>query len=182
MSYPMSEDIKTAITAILNELWGCGLGAGHDTVTRFERERMREEHIDDALNQISAVLSASASPKPDMDAAKRLRLLCNMLGLKHGVPDDDAMLMQCQFAVFGVMRAALEASASDKKESETFNDLAKDVLNVLNSFDYAADEDSATGASYFNARINEDWFFYVKHRVERAAIAANAGKDKDGGS
>src|SRR5690606_22975005 len=58
------------------------------------------EEVTAAWNR-RAILSASASPKPDMDAAKRLRLLCNMLGLKHGVPDDDAMLMECQFSVFG---------------------------------------------------------------------------------
>ncbi len=45
----------TELKSILNELWSCGVGAGHDLVTRFEGNRMQEEHVDDAFNRITAL-------------------------------------------------------------------------------------------------------------------------------
>ena len=44
--------------------------------------------------------------------------------------------------------------------------LMRDCLALLESFDYEDDEDSQSKA-FFNAHINADWFFHVKHSIER---------------
>ena len=40
------------------------------------------------------------------------------------------------------------------------------VLEILNAFEYEADEDSSMGMSFFTARLSEDWFFHVKWKLE----------------
>lgn len=45
------------------------------------------------------------------------------------------------------------------------------VLEILNSFDYEADEDSCMGMSFFTGRISEDGFFTTKLRLEEALKA-----------
>ena len=42
-----------------------------------------------------------------------------------------------------------------------------DVVQLLNAFDYEADEDSCMGMSFFTARLSEDGFFSVKFKLER---------------
>lgn len=44
--------------------------------------------------------------------------------------------------------------------------LLKECLEILNLFDYVADEDSMSN-SIFKATINEDVFFDLKHRIEK---------------
>ena len=44
----------------------------------------------------------------DLDAAKRLRRVCKLLGLEDAVPAGDADLMTVQFAVFGMIASAIE--------------------------------------------------------------------------
>ena len=41
------------------------------------------------------------------------------------------------------------------------------VVQLLNEFDYEADEDSCMGMSFFTARLPEDGFFSVKFKLER---------------
>jgi len=43
--------------------------------------------------------------------------------------------------------------------------LLRDVAKILANFDYERDEDSDS-KSFFKARINEDWFFHVKHAID----------------
>lgn len=45
------------------------------------------------------------------------------------------------------------------------------VLEILNAFDYEADEDSCMGMSFFTGRISEDGFFATKWRLEAALKA-----------
>lgn len=45
------------------------------------------------------------------------------------------------------------------------------VLEILNAFDYEADEDSCMGMSFFTGRISEDGFFITKRRLEAALKA-----------
>ena len=40
------------------------------------------------------------------------------------------------------------------------------VVEILDAFAYESDEDSCTGMSFFAARLNEDWFFHVKWKLE----------------
>lgn len=40
-----------------------------------------------------------------------------------------------------------------------------DVVQLLNAFDYEADEDSCMGMSFFTARLPEDGFFSVKFKL-----------------
>lgn len=54
--------------------------------------------------------------------------------------------------------------------------IIQDVLNLLEEFKYESDEDSGS-YSFFEARINEDWFFLVKHRLEKT-LAMLKGDDK----
>jgi hypothetical protein len=49
----------------------------------------------------------------------------------------------------------------------------RDCLSLLESFDYEDDEDSQSKA-FFNAHINADWFFHVKHSIERQLEAKAA--------
>ena len=51
--------------------------------------------------------------------------------------------------------------------------LMRDCLALLESFDYEDDEDSQSKA-FFNAHINADWFFHVKHSIERQLEAKAA--------
>ncbi len=40
------------------------------------------------------------------------------------------------------------------------------VLDILNAFNYEADEDSCMGMSFFEARLCEDSFFHIKWKLE----------------
>lgn len=51
--------------------------------------------------------------------------------------------------------------------------LMRDCLALLEIFDYEDDEDSQSKA-FFNAHINADWFFHVKHSIERQLEAKAA--------
>ena len=44
--------------------------------------------------------------------------------------------------------------------------LMRECFDILGSFDYEDDEDSQFKA-FFKAHINVDWFFHVKHSIER---------------
>jgi hypothetical protein len=48
------------------------------------------------------------------------------------------------------------------------------VLEILNAFDYVADEDSCMGMSFFTARLCEDGFFATKFHLEDALKAHQA--------
>ena len=45
--------------------------------------------------------------------------------------------------------------------------LAKDLFEILDSFNYEPDEDSCMGMSYFKARLSEDWFFITKNNLKQ---------------
>jgi hypothetical protein len=69
------------------------------------------------LARIDAALTTGVSPSvpaevgeavADLDAAKRLRLICKLLGLESAIPDDDASLMGCLFPVLGMIRRNVE--------------------------------------------------------------------------
>lgn len=45
---------------------------------------------------------------------------------------------------------------------------ANNLLKILDSFKYEADDDSATGMSFFSARISEDFFFILRNKLEQA--------------
>jgi hypothetical protein len=47
---------------------------------------------------------------------------------------------------------------------KTIQELLKNVLQLLNQFEYESDEDGGSN-SYFKATINEDWFFDVKNQI-----------------
>lgn len=46
-------------------------------------------------------------------------------------------------------------------------DFLEQLHKLLDKFDYEADEDSAAGAAFFEARLNEDWFFHLKFELEK---------------
>jgi len=43
--------------------------------------------------------------------------------------------------------------------------IIESAIKLLGEFKYETDEDSPSN-SFFEARINEDWFFDVKHKLE----------------
>lgn len=45
-------------------------------------------------------------------------------------------------------------------------EIIEDVIKLLEEFTYEADEDSPSN-SFFEARLNEDWFFHVKYKLEK---------------
>jgi hypothetical protein len=51
---------------------------------------------------------AAASAGEAADAAKRLRLICRLLGIESAVPDGDDSLMGCLFPVLGMIRRNIE--------------------------------------------------------------------------
>lgn len=53
-----------------------------------------------------------------------------------------------------------------------------DVVQLLNAFDYEADEDSCMGMSFFTARLPEEGFFSVKFKLERLLKEAK-GKENE---
>lgn len=55
---------------------------------------------------------AAAQWREDMDAAKRLRLICKLLGLESAIPDGDESLIGCLFPVLGMIRRAIEERLS----------------------------------------------------------------------
>ena len=59
-----------------------------------------------------------------------------------------------------------EQQAAPKAAQVDPDKLMRDCLALLESFDYEDDEDSQSKA-FFNAHINADWFFHVKHSIER---------------
>ncbi len=55
-------------------------------------------------------------------------------------------------------------------KKQTINIQAEDLsdaVQLLNTFNYEADEDSCMGMSFFTARLPEDGFFSVKFKLER---------------
>jgi hypothetical protein len=55
-----------------------------------------------------AVERGESAGSYDPDAAERLRLVCTKLGLAKAIPESNAELMEAQFVVFGMLRAAIE--------------------------------------------------------------------------
>lgn len=69
----------------------------------------------------------------DADAAKRLRAICGLLGLKKAVPEDDATLMGALFAVLGMVRRAVtvqQAAASAREAAIPSAELLHDVCDT----------------------------------------------------
>lgn len=42
-----------------------------------------------------------------------------------------------------------------------------EIFGILEEFGYESDEDSPSGMADFEGRIAEDWFFYVKNKLEK---------------
>jgi hypothetical protein len=53
------------------------------------------------------------------------------------------------------------------------------VVEIMDAFAYESDEDSCMGMSFFTARINEDWFFHTKWKLE-AILKSSANKEITG--
>ena len=69
--------------------------------------------------------------------------------------------------------APAEQQADPKTAPGEPDKLMRYCLALLESFDYEDDEDSQSKA-FFNAHINADWFFHVKHSIERQLEAKAA--------
>lgn len=79
----------------------------------------------------------------DADAAKRLRLICKLLGIESHVPADDETLWGAAFAVLGQVRAALEAARqpapvmlSDKEIDSIFDAQLEKYGQVCDAEDF----------------------------------------------
>lgn len=100
---------------------------------------------------LRATLSASgqtaqaAMPNFDDGAAKRLRQVCNLVGLEKAVPESDVELWGCAFSVLGMIRNNLSRSApqpsqvseQDKLDAERYRFLRHADLDALHSQYYA---------------------------------------------
>ena len=53
-----------------------------------------------------------------------------------------------------------------KEEILVPKNLLIDLVELLDKFKYERDEDSLD-KSFFEARLNEDWFFHLKFEIER---------------
>jgi hypothetical protein len=119
----MTADIKTVLTGILNELWKCGYRApsSDDVCADHEIERMQFEHVDDALNKISAVLAASERDRKDAERYRFLRETMN-----NEVPADDVPQIYWNgLDAYGDQRplldAAIDAAVAASKSSDPAN-------------------------------------------------------------
>ena len=63
-----------------------------------------------------------------------------------------------------------------RREITALKSTLSDVVQLLNAFDYEADEDSCMGMSFFTARLPEDGFFSVKFKLERLLEEARRPK------
>lgn len=78
---------------------------GHHRYTRRDFGRGTGASWDD---DCVPPLYASPRPRPDIDVAKRLRLIASKLGLADAIPADDAELWGAAFSVLGMIRAKVD--------------------------------------------------------------------------